>query len=187
MTTTNTKINKTAEKVIDTFLTDWKERAEKYYGELYVEYNHLKNVRWALMEEYELHSYSSNYKRELASGKITQQQADSYDKSKKDINDFAEDLSKTTQSIIAEIPQYFEETLNKILNKEVKTKKFSLISRVTKKVGIITNADNVHVGVDGNLNGWVEGTEGKVNVSTIYAGGYNIQQLHYRVLLKKMK
>jgi len=77
--------------------------------------------------------------------------------------------------------------LDKNLDREVKAKKINLIARIEKKAGVIFDASYLKIGVDGNLNGIVEGDIDKVTVTTIYAGGYNIQCLHYRVLVKVLK
>lgn len=58
-----------------------------------------------------------------------------------------------------------------------------LIHRIKNRVGEITNLENIHF-VGKALNGYVEGTLGKAYIDTILAGGYNIQRLHYRVLVK---
>ena len=63
-----------------------------------------------------------------------------------------------------------------------------LINRTKDIVGEITSWAYVHLTVGTNgypvLNGYVEGTEGRAKVESIYAGGYNIQRLHVRVLVK---
>ena len=61
-----------------------------------------------------------------------------------------------------------------------------LIARVNKAVGIILEAKALYVGVNGELNGYIKGEDGTCKIETIYAGGYNIQCLHYRVLVKKV-
>lgn len=81
-----------------------------------------------------------------------------------------------------------EQELNDFLDKEEKAKIFDLIARVTKVVGTITDASGLSIGYqNGELNGIVIGTNGKAEVETIGAGGYNIQIFHYRVLVKKLK
>lgn len=57
-----------------------------------------------------------------------------------------------------------------------------LVHRIKDKVGEITNLEHIHF-VGKALNGYVEGTLGSVRLETITAGGYNIQRLHYRVLV----
>ena len=67
----------------------------------------------------------------------------------------------------------------------------NLIHRCEKKAGNIISFSNLYVS-NGNfwkdggvaINGYVEGDKGKVIVESITAGGYNIQRLHIRVLVK---
>lgn len=62
-----------------------------------------------------------------------------------------------------------------------------LYYRVKGITGEITDWTGVHatIGTDGYtvLNGIVIGKEGRAKVESIYAGGYNIQRLHVRVLV----
>jgi hypothetical protein len=63
-----------------------------------------------------------------------------------------------------------------------------LLNRTKEITGEITSWAGVHLTVGTNgfpvLNGYVEGKEGRALVESIYAGGYNIQRLHVRVLVK---
>ena len=65
-----------------------------------------------------------------------------------------------------------------------------LLKRVTKITGPVTNWSGLHV-TQGNmgavLNGVVVGESGKARVESILAGGYNIQRLHVRTLVKEVK
>lgn len=79
------------------------------------------------------------------------------------------------------------EKLNKILDREVRDKREQLFERCFYVVGKITDASMLYIGHDGSLNGHIAGEKGKASVTTIYAGGYNIQCLHYRVLVHKIK
>lgn len=58
-----------------------------------------------------------------------------------------------------------------------------LIRRVTKKVGTITDYSDLTVRGPA-INGRIIGDRGSTYVDTITAGGYNIQRLHYRVILR---
>lgn len=59
----------------------------------------------------------------------------------------------------------------------------TLVYRVSTKVGKITDAAGLTIGMNGELNGLVIGDKDNATVTTILAGGYNIQCLHYRVLV----
>ena len=62
----------------------------------------------------------------------------------------------------------------------------NLINRVTKYIGEITDFSNLYL-TGPAINGIVIGERGKVHVETILAGGYNIQCLHNRVLVKPIR
>ena len=64
----------------------------------------------------------------------------------------------------------------------------NLWNRVKEKVGTpkdfdlyLENGNSVEMIA---LNGWVKGTDGSARIESILAGGYNIQRLHIRVLVK---
>ena len=65
-----------------------------------------------------------------------------------------------------------------------------LLKRVTKITGAVTDWSGLHL-TQGNmglvLNGVVIGEEGKARVESILAGGYAIQRLHIRTLVKAVK
>ena len=61
-----------------------------------------------------------------------------------------------------------------------------LYNRVKAITGEVTDWGNIHYGGKA-LNGWVAGENGKARIESILAGGYNIQRLHIRVLVHKIK
>lgn len=81
----------------------------------------------------------------------------------------------------------FDQYLDKMLSDEVRSKRLDLYYRCVNAVGVLTDVSGLAVGDNGSLNGHVIGEQGKANVETIYAGGYNIQCLHYRVLVKPVR
>lgn len=66
----------------------------------------------------------------------------------------------------------------------VKTQKLEILVKTYPKVGKILDIKFARLGADGSFNGTVFGEKGNCNIETILAGGYNIQRLHYRVLMK---
>lgn len=66
-------------------------------------------------------------------------------------------------------------------------KLLDLIGRIMSTVGTITDATALRIGPEGDINGYIEGTEGKAKIQTIGAGGYNIQCFHFRTLIHEYK
>ena len=75
------------------------------------------------------------------------------------------------------------ETLYKLNRSSIEWDVYDLMWRVLDKCGKIVDADDLHYH-KGHINGWIQGTEDKVYVESIFAGGYNIQRLHIRTLVK---
>lgn len=73
------------------------------------------------------------------------------------------------------------------IEEEKKNKLIDLMTRVSKITGEIVDASYLYIANDGNINGYIIGKDGKAEVETIGAGGYNIQIFHYRVLIKPKK
>lgn len=78
------------------------------------------------------------------------------------------------------------EWLEKEIEQEKNNKLIDLMNRVSSITGIITDASYLTI-KEGNLNGYIIGQDGKAEVETIGAGGWNIQCYHYRTLIKKIK
>jgi hypothetical protein len=76
--------------------------------------------------------------------------------------------------------------LDKDLQQEANRKYDFIIERVNKIAGEIVDASDLHIRA-GELNGIIVGTKGSAKVTTIGAGGYNIQQFHFRTLIHEVK
>lgn len=87
--------------------------------------------------------------------------------------------------------------LEKEIEQEKNNKLIDLMTRVSKITGEILDATYLYIADDGNLNGYIIGRDGKAEVETIGAGGYNEHVIlesgrhgmcfHYRVLIKPRK
>jgi hypothetical protein len=197
---------------IDTFLQNWKEASKQYHYELLAEYNRIKGNYISVKKETQLeihkierdflcvptyHVYDTsiacyttmrNECKKLSEEEMNQDFLTAYSEYESFKANTVSGLSVVAQMAYEMLPNNpsgdVDAFLNGILDREVAAKKASLIKRIEKKAGKFSNCDTLSIGVDGNINGYIQGEIGEVAVSTIYAGGYNIQRLHYRVLVK---
>lgn len=177
-------------EIIDIFLENWRKEAKKFYENLVNEKIDLYNLYEHIQNKYEklLHEKISKNEdiKELLQEKEIEIQR--YRKTKKD---WILKYTKTDIIIVEKVTCYGLENnekinslLDEILDKDVIAKKKSLISKIEKKAGNIINATKLEIGIDGNINGTIQGELRTVRIETILAGGHNIQCLHYRVLVK---
>jgi len=107
--------------------------------------------------------------------------------SEKDYKKELKKFDKVTFYLMDMHPSWRLEELEKLLEEEKNRKLIDLTKRVSKICGKITNADELLVGNRGDINGIIEGENGKAEVRTIEAGGYNVQCFHFRVLVNKVQ
>lgn len=162
-------------KVLVDFLETWKEKARTFYRNECLAYYEMYNKHKAEEEEFmKDHGYNEWYRSE------TRKQQ------RREMEERFTNLVKELHSFRSETHTK-EELLEKMLIKEVKAKYEDLVNRISKVTGEIKDCNYLYIGDNGSINGYVIGEKAKANVETIMAGGYNIQCLHYRVLVKKIK
>lgn len=79
------------------------------------------------------------------------------------------------------------EKIAKDIEAEAQRKYVDLVNRVLRVGKGIIDCQYLHIGNNGDINGYVICENGKVKVETIGAGGYNIQCFHYRCLVDLIK
>lgn len=70
-----------------------------------------------------------------------------------------------------------------LITKDAKKRKADFLKRISNKVGSIKSVD-LRMADNLEINGTAKGDKGEATVTSIIAGGYNIQKVHYRVLVK---
>ena len=148
-------------KEIKDFINQWKVRAIDYYNNALVEYKKEKQ------ELKYFNVWNGDYNKKMR-----------------------ELIEKYGKWVVGDLalrsPKDAEEQIIKNIERDAIAKEQMLIKRVNKAVGTIVKSITLNVGVNGELNVIIEGVNGKCKIETIYAGGYNIQCLHYRVLVHKV-
>lgn len=165
-------------KAIEDFLLNWKEKARAYYMKEAQEY----------IDEY--HKYRATLcELSKTKGGYTDEYQTAYNAESKRFQNWRKaHVSVVTERITNVYKKVIDtETLETIIHQEKVRKAESLMNRVTEMVGEITDASGLYVADNLELNGKVIGTKGAATVTTIYAGGYNIQCLHFRVLVHPVK
>lgn len=177
--------------VVEEFLENWRINAEEYYrkeidellkwkAEYKVYYDKQEKILEAEFGCYKVH-YSSNDKEVEARRKelkIDWKYKKTY---------IASRWTMDVVMLASFKGEELEARLNKMLNDEVYRKRIDLYTRCSAVVGVITDARGLRIGSNKSINGIIVGERGKAKVETIYAGGYNIQCLHYRVLVNEIK
>jgi len=96
------------------------------------------------------------------------------------INKYGEDVKEWLRQN-SDLP---ESKIQSDVEFDKKVKASVLKSKVERITGKITDAQYVSVGMNGDLNGYIEGERGRAFVQTISAGGWNIQCFHFRTLVQ---
>ena len=196
-----------APEILKDFLESWKQHAITYYREKrirFIEYRkELKaQERAARLEALQtlpsLERYREIYKgRELTDSDLANlwprkdvdaflsERGLEYHQIQRKLNEFGDQI--TFRLLEIRDDQEREAWLEKAMEEEKRAKLIDLIGRIMGTVGTITDAAALHIGPEGDINGYIVGTEGKAKIQTIGAGGYNIQCFHFRTLIHEMK
>lgn len=175
-------------KEIQEFIKQWKERAIKYYTEKITYYHQEYRRKNKQFCEFHNNKYSIMRERNLSE----EQYREEYKQLEDDYREFKHEMQEEITQKFAQDVYWYSlnsclERMIKVIEKDAIKKEQQLIARVNKEVGSIEKAITLKVGVNGELNGVIQGENGKCKIETIYAGGWNIQCLHYRVLIHKIK
>lgn len=165
-------------KVIIDFLEDWKAMVNQYYHDLLPQYIKAKEKLNKELEELDISKSNEDYRTYRKLKHEFQTTWNFYEKW------LTREYDSGNRSYYLTID---EEKLTKHLKREAESKYDDIINRTNKIVGTITDATHLHIGVKGDLEGYVIGDYGKAHVQTIGAGGYNIQCFHFRTLVKECK
>lgn len=162
--------------IID-FLDGWKNRVRSFYTENFPKYIEEKNeMRRNIKENIDPMYYS----RDVEARKVAREQYREITKA------FSEKWNWITEYEVYDNGFRLDiDKLNKDLDAEADRKYDFIIERTNQIVGTITDASALRVGAKGDLNGFIYGTNGVAKVTTIGAGGYNIQCYHFRTLIHK--
>lgn len=200
-------INNEIPQILIDFLNDWKEHcreyvltmADKYFEEKQELRDTINTYCWEYIVDnkdkfdYLFNNYPDNFAT-FNNGINYAQYINSY----RDFKEFESiyNVKELKKSLENKYNNYFVQfyishrqdinALDKELEKEKNNKLLDLMNRVTAITGIITDTTNLKINAKGDIDGIIYGEKGNCKVTTIGAGGYNIQCFHYRILVKKI-
>lgn len=175
------KANSRNVKPILDFLEAWKARVKEFYEEQFPKYLEAKEEYYGYCKWYSNHAW-----REAT----TREERKAVEKAHREVQ--REFAKRWSQIAAYEIRKNCEdvldvEKLDRDLAREAELKYDDIIERTNLITGTITDASGLSVGGKGDLNGFIVGERGTAKVTTIGAGGYNIQCYHFRTLIHEMK
>lgn len=200
-------IKANAPAVIVEFLDDWKRRAIDYYLRRYDSFIEFRAELRKKERDARLEALRTLPALERAREIYKDREVSDYELAnlwpRKPVEDFLYErgleyhqiqkaLSEKGDSMISRMlsfrdPDERAAWLDKEIEQERRAKLLDLVSRIMKVVGRITDAGDLKIGPNGDINGIIIGTEGRAKVETIGAGGYNIQCYHFRTLIHEYK
>lgn len=172
--------------VITEFLDKWEQNAIAFYLSEYEKYKEAQKEYYA--EDHELcEKFNSSFDHEV--------RREAQLEMRKLHKEFRERWTHVTQFNHGSLS--WEETMCKDIAQEKIVKYDDLINRVVRVTGPIIDASGLRIGAKGDINGIVIGQDGKADVKTIGAGGYNSnitldsgrhgQIFHYRTLIRVVR
>lgn len=164
------------------FLQEWRKEAYEFFIENVQLYAQLRKEE---QQKWEEHKNSKKYKKDV--GQYEDKWSWKNHLYYKWKEDYYSQIAPLTKDIYQYGGKWDDAKLNKTLDKDVQFKYEDFVRRITEKAGTIQDAAGLHIGNNGIINGCVIGDKHTVKVETITAGGYNIQRLHYRVLVNITK
>lgn len=176
----NRKANSRNVTAIIEFLNQWKERTIAFYIESYDQYKEELAEYYKADKEY-CKWFNSRARHEASNDERKARRQERMDAKKA----FAKKWGWMMPYV--EYNELDMEKLTRDINNEADRKYDFIIERTVAITGTITDATNIHVGMDGELNGYIIGEDGVAKVQTIGAGGWNIQRYHFRTLVHEMK
>ena len=142
-------------QALDTFINEWIVRSKQYYADLRAE-------RKRLHEEARNMTFADYWEKQ---------------------GWWSRNWYSRHPMVAINMLDYGIDHLHEIIEKDAEKRKADFLARISKKVGNITEC-NLRMASDCEINGTATGDLGTARVSSILAGGWNIQRLHYRVLVK---
>lgn len=181
-------------QVLIEFLEKWKSDCHHFYMESLKDFYKEKEEMYLLRDEVEKYKYGTpewkvakeNYEKAAATfrencyGKFIEDETRPKWDRKVKVKDGKYEFIR--QYMLSSIKES-ETKLLKDLDNEANAKYDDIIERTNEIVGEITDASALRINPKGNLDGFIVGTRGKASVTTIGAGGYNIQCYHFRTLI----
>jgi hypothetical protein len=97
-------------------------------------------------------------------------------------------IEKKLKPIVKKLIKFYnmDEIINNI-EKEVEAQYKTFINKIESKGGEIEKVIYCKWSVSGNIDGLIKCKDKIISISTIIAGGYNVQRLHYRTLINVNK